>query len=322
MKIHLAPMEGVVDFVLRDILTAQGGIDLCVTEFIRVTDKLHSPPVIYRYAPELKMGSKTRSGTPMYIQFLGGQATPLADNAAQAAALGAYGIDLNFGCPAKTVNRHDGGASLLKSPDRVFKIVEEVRRTVPSHIPVTAKMRLGFDDPSAAFENAQAIEKGGADWVTIHCRTKTDGYRPPAFWEWIPQIKEKIRIPIVANGEIWTLEDFEKCQSICQTERTMIGRGLVANPFLARTIKQKAQPNPETHAVKASSPLHSLLLAFFQACSEDKSPHFAQARTKQWLKALSLRNPQAQEIFENVKTLTQPNEFYRRLEALLEKTSL
>jgi tRNA-dihydrouridine synthase C len=317
IKIHLAPMEGVVDFVLRDLLTAQGGIDICVTEFIRVTEHLHSPPVLYRYAPELKMNSHTRSGTPLFVQFLGGHATPLAENAAQAAELGAYGIDLNFGCPAKTVNRHDGGASLLKTPERIFKIVSEVRKAVPNHIPVTAKMRLGFEDPSHCFDNAQAINDASANWVTIHCRTKTDGYRPPAYWEWVPQIKEKIQIPIVANGEIWTVEDFWRCQEICQTERTMIGRGLVANPLLANQVKVSVA-DKESSATKTNWPeISKLLPQFFSACSDDKSPHFAQARTKQWLKALSLRHPEAIEVFEQTKVHTQPSLFRAHLENLL-----
>lgn len=338
-------MEGVVDFVLRDLLTAQGGIDLCVTEFIRVTDKLHSPPVIYKYAPELHMNSRTKSGTPLFVQFLGGQASPLADNAAQAAGLGAFGIDLNFGCPAKTVNRHDGGASLLKSPDRVFKIVSEVRRSVPKNIPVTAKMRLGFDDPAAAYENAQAINDAGAEWVTIHCRTKTDGYRPPAYWDWIPRIKEKIQIPIVANGEIWTLEDFLRCQEVCNTERTMIGRGIVANPLLAQQIKAYSQGVPtksrgtlinnesvnntvtptnrqasmkeEAAAPKAWAQISPLLPHFFDSCAEDKSPYFAQARTKQWLKALSLRHEEGRELFEKLKVITEPRLFKSTLENLV-----
>ncbi len=338
-KIHLAPMEGVVDFVLRDLLTAQGGIDLCVTEFIRVTDKLHSPPVIYRYAPELHMNSRTRSGVPLFVQFLGGHPSPLADNAAQAAGLGAFGIDLNFGCPAKTVNRHDGGASLLKSPDRVFKIVSEVRKSVPKNIPVTAKMRLGFDDPNASFENAQAINDAGADWVTIHCRTKTDGYRPPAYWDWIPRIKERLQIPVVANGEIWSLEDFLRCQEVCNTERTMIGRGLVANPHLALKIKAHYQKAPAlltdgltdgktdgptdgtNNGVNEWASLSVLLPRFFDSCAEDKSDYFAQARTKQWLKALSLRHHEAKELFEQLKVITQPQLFKSSLENLVSNFS-
>jgi len=314
-ELHLAPMEGVVDFVLRDMLTEIGGIDHCVTEFIRVTDKLHSPPVLQRYAPEMKMGWKTRSGTRIYMQFLGGQAGPLAENAAQAAELGAPGIDLNFGCPAKTVNRHDGGASLLKTPERIFKIVETVRKAVPSEIPVTAKMRLGFDDPSICFENAQAVQAGGAQWLTIHCRTKTDGYKPPAHWEWIPKIKEQVQIPIVANGEIWTVADFWKCYEATQCEKVMIGRGAVAQPFLFREIKESIAKK-ELNGSPRWQQTKSILPKFFEASTQFKSPYFAQARTKQWLKALALQNQEAKPLFEELKIFTNPHEFRTRLENL------
>ncbi len=324
MELHLAPMEGVVDFVLRDVLTGTGGIDQCLTEFIRVTDKLHSPPVIYRYAPELKMGSRTRHGTKMFLQYLGGQAQPLAENAAQGAELGALGIDLNFGCPAKTVNRHDGGASLLKTPDRIFTIVSAVRKAVPAHIPVTAKMRLGFDDPGQCFDNARAVEAAGAAWLTVHCRTKTDGYRPPAYWEWIPKIKEQVRLPIVANGEIWNVNDFWKCYETTGCNQIMIGRGGVAKPFLFRDIKRSIQDrktqslsaNSEAKAEAPWSETSKMLPLFFEACTLDKSPYFAQARTKQWLKSLALQNEQAKPLFDELKRYTNPNEFRTRLENL------
>ncbi len=119
-KLFLAPMEGVTDFVMRDLLTRLGGIDQCVTEFLRVTDTLYPEKVFFENCPELKMGSRTRAGTSVFVQLLGGKADPLAQNALRAVELGALGIDLNFGCPAKTVNRHDGGASLLKSSNRIF----------------------------------------------------------------------------------------------------------------------------------------------------------------------------------------------------------
>ncbi|MGZ3722706.1 MAG: tRNA-dihydrouridine synthase, partial [Bdellovibrionales bacterium] len=106
-------MEGVLDWTLRELLSSIGGVDRMVTEFVRVTDLLLPEHVFYRYCPELKQGGRTLAGTPVLVQLLGGQTGPLAENAARAVELGAPGIDLNFGCPAKTVNRHDGGATLL-----------------------------------------------------------------------------------------------------------------------------------------------------------------------------------------------------------------
>jgi tRNA-dihydrouridine synthase C len=302
-------MEGVVDWVMRDTLTRVGGIDQCTTEFLRVTQYLHSEIVFYRNCPELRMGSKTRWGTPIFLQLLGGQADPMAVNAARAAELGAAGIDLNFGCPAKTVNRHDGGASLLKCPDRVLGIVAAVRKAVPTATPVTVKIRLGFDDPSVCFENALAAQEGGAQALTVHCRTKTDGYKPPAYWEWIPRLKERVKIPIVANGEIWNSADFRRCQEATGADRFMIGRGALANPYLFRQIKDEQEAAaPEWQQVKL------LIPGFFEACEGKINGHFATSRTKQWLKALSMKSPEARQLFDQIKTFKKPPEFRSALE--------
>src|SRR6218665_2462023 len=148
MAILLAPMEGVLDFVLRDILTRVGGIDRCVSEFIRVTNTLLPDRAFIRIVPELLNGGRTFAGTPVRAQLLGSDPNCLAENAAKLAALGPDGIDLNFGCPAKVVNRHGGGAALLEVPELLTQIVGAVRRAVPAHMPVSAKMRLGFNDDS------------------------------------------------------------------------------------------------------------------------------------------------------------------------------
>lgn len=306
-------MEGVVDWVMRDTLTGIGGIDQCVTEFLRVTQYLHSEIVFYRNCPELRTGSKTRSGTPVFLQLLGGQAEPLAINAARAAELGAAGIDLNFGCPAKTVNRHDGGASLLRCPERLLKIISAVRKAVPAEIPVTAKIRLGFDDPSICFENALAAQEAGAQWLTVHCRTKTDGYRPPAYWEWIPKLREKVNIPLVANGEIWNVADFKRCQQVTGAAQFMIGRGALSNPHLFHEIRQDLvdTKGPDWTQTK------TLLPGFYQACEDQVNGYFATSRTKQWLRALSLKDPSARELFDEIKVLKKPTEFRSAMESRL-----
>ena len=109
MTLLLAPMEGLLDFVLRDVLTRVGGVDRCVSEFIRITGTLLPDKVFLRYVPELHNGSRTLAGVPVRAQLLGSDPVCMAENAARLAALGPEGIDLNFGCPAKVVNRHGGG---------------------------------------------------------------------------------------------------------------------------------------------------------------------------------------------------------------------
>ncbi|MDO6805430.1 tRNA-dihydrouridine synthase family protein, partial [Wenyingzhuangia sp. 1_MG-2023] len=107
-------------------------------------------------------------GTPVHIQLLGSDPELMAANAARVAALGAPAIDLNFGCPAKTVNRSQGGAVLLQYTERLYAITRAVRDAVPDHIPVSAKMRLGYTDKTLAVDNAQALASAGIQWLTVH----------------------------------------------------------------------------------------------------------------------------------------------------------
>ncbi len=147
---------------------------------------------------------------PVRVQLLGQPPQWLAENAQTAIELGSPGVDLNFGCPAKTVNKSKGGAVLLKETQTLYDIVKAVRDAVPAEIPVSAKIRLGFEDKSLAIENAIAITEAGASELVVHARTKTEGYKPPAYWDWIAEIKQHTDIPLVANGESWNAEDAKR----------------------------------------------------------------------------------------------------------------
>ena len=139
-------MEGVVDYGVRDVLTRVGGYDRCVTEFVRVNEQPIPEKVFLRYSPELEYGGTTSSGVPVYLQLLGGNYKWMAINANLAQRMEPPGIDLNFGCPSKTVTKSEGGSALLKEPQRVSDIVSAVRDAVDPVIPVTAKIRLGFSN--------------------------------------------------------------------------------------------------------------------------------------------------------------------------------
>lgn len=299
--ISFAPMEGVVDPIMRAIYSRIGGFSRFTTEFVRVTDKLLPAHVFEKYSPELLTKGRTAEGTPVYVQLLGGQAQPIADNAAFVATLGAPGIDLNFGCPAKTVNRHDGGATLLKNPDRLFEIISAVRAAVPKNIPVTAKVRLGFSDKTRVLEIAQAVDAANASSLTVHARTRDEGYRPPAHWEFIAEMKAVVkRVPIIANGDIYTVEDYHRCVKISGCTDVAIGRPAVACPDLALQIRKSVE-GVDYKPLEWSAITRLLLPPFIRMSREAKSDHFALTRLKQWLKFLSGRYPEAAQLFEVVK---------------------
>lgn len=292
-------MEGVVDHLMRELLSGIGGIDLCVTEFIRITNHLYPERVFYRRCPELYRNSQTASGTPVRVQLLGGDPQAIADNAEKVAGLGASAIDLNFGCPAKTVNKSDGGACLLREPHRVNAIVAACRKQVPEHIPVTAKIRLGFDDRSRYLDNALAAYEGGADELTVHARSKADGYRPPAYWEYVAEIKQAIPIRVTANGEIWNREDAKRCLAVTQCDSLMLGRGLLSHPDLARQIK--ADIAGENIAPMKWSELTPLLARFFERTANEYPAKYMGNRLKQWLFYLTRQYPEAKQLFALIK---------------------
>lgn len=232
----LAPMEGVTDAPMRALQGETGAFTFAVSEFLRVHHVVPGRNTFYRHIPELRNGSTTPTGLPVQVQILGGHAGRMAEAAIVACEAGATAVDINFGCPARTVNRHDGGATLLQHPKRIREIVAAARDALPKTIPVSAKLRLGWDSVDSIFENAEMAAEGGATWLTIHARTRAAGYSPPVHWSQIGRVRERLRLPIVANGDIWTIEDFRRCRDVTGCLHFMLGRGALADPHLALRV--------------------------------------------------------------------------------------
>ena len=300
MQLIMAPMEGVIDHHMRDLLTGLGGLDGCVTEFVRVSNSRVLPRrAFHKLCPELNHQGLTRHGVPVKLQLLGGDPQTLADNAAYAASLGAHAIDLNFGCPAKTVNNSNGGASLLQYPELVYQIVAAVRRQVPAEIPVSAKIRLGYHDRSAYLDNAHAVAAAGASELTVHARSKADGYKPPAYWDYIQRIREAVTVPVVANGEIWTVADWRACYKQTGCSAFMLGRGILARPDLALAIRAEIEQRP--YIPMTWQNVSGLLLDYHVNTRHLYPPRFLGNRIKQWLAYLRLTYTEADDLFHAIK---------------------
>lgn len=299
MRLILAPMQGVLDPLVRQLLTAVNQYDLCVTEFVRVVDQRLPNKVFYRLCPELYHQGFTPSGTPVRVQLLGQSPPWLAENAYKAIELGSHGIDLNCGCPSKTVNGSQGGAALLKQPELIYQATRAIRQALPKTQTVSVKVRLGWDNADFAFDIADAVQQGGADEIAIHGRTKADGYRADRInWQKIGEIRQQLAIPVIANGEIWNWQDGQHCQQITGCRDLMIGRGALTIPNLSLVIKH--------HQAKSA---WEEVLRLLRQYAHMQNPHdtgfYHIARIKQWLQYLKKGYPQALELFEQIKRCTQ-----------------
>lgn len=308
----LAPMEGLTDPLMRQILTQiatdlDRPYDWSVSEFIRVTQHVLPNHVFYRFVPELKNNSKTASGTPIHVQLLGSEPELMGENALAACELGALAIDLNFGCPAKTVNNHRGGSVLLDEPTLMRDIISAVRDAVPSHIPVSAKIRLGYTDTSNMDDIKNAIADSGANWLTIHARTKTQGYKPPAYWNKIAGFTE-LPIPVIANGEIWNNEQAHNCMQQSNTSHLMLGRGAVTRPDLIAKVDNE-------EALIGWQALIPHQIAFLQG--DAKNDLVLVGRYKQWLGMLSKGYVEAKALWDLIKRVRDKQTIIDLLQAQL-----
>jgi tRNA-dihydrouridine synthase C len=231
----------------------------------------------------------------------------MARNAERLAGLMPYGIDINFGCPARIVNQHGGGAALLDTPKTVETVVASVRKAVPEEMLVSAKMRRGVADDRRAEDCARAIEAGGAGQLVVHARTKSQGYQPPAYWHRIRDIRNAVCIPVIANGEIWSVEDAQRCVEASGCTDLMLGRGMVANPGLATAIRasgilgDKTGKDPATCLDFRWTHVVGAVVDFWTRHAGMVSVTARAGRLKQWLVFLKRRFPEANAIFERIR---------------------
>lgn len=204
------------------------------------------------------------------------------------------------------MNKSKGGAVLLKDPDHMYEIIKAVRDAVDPCHEVSAKIRLGFDDDSNSQEIVDAVVSAGASSLAIHARTKRDGYNPPAYWEKIPPLIKDKNISVVANGEIWQVEDAMLCQKRSHCQDLMLGRGALAMPDLAKQIKSHAENEHYTPMLWEHVIYHIIHSSMHQ--DESKCEKYFASRTKQWLGYLKRQYPQANALFDEIRRLKAKDE--------------
>ncbi|KKC63424.1 tRNA-dihydrouridine synthase C [Citrobacter amalonaticus] len=310
MRVLLAPMEGVLDSLVRELLTEVNDYDLCITEFVRVVDQLLPAKVFHRLCPELHNNSRTPSGTRVRIQLLGQYPQWLAENAARAVELGSFGVDLNCGCPSKLVNGSGGGATLLKDPELIYRGAKAMREAVPAHLPVTVKVRLGWDNSDRQFEIADAVQQAGASELAVHGRTKEQGYKAEHInWQAIGEIRQRLTIPVIANGEIWDWQSAQDCMAISGCDAVMIGRGALNIPNLSRVVKYNEPRMPWPDVVM-------LLQKYTRLEKQGDTGLYHVARIKQWLGYLRKEYSEATALFQEIRALNNSPDIARAIQTI------
>lgn len=260
----LAPMEGVGDRCFRKAMAAIGGFEEAVTEFLRVPMNAHVKSLAKEYC------AQETDPIPLAAQIMGSDPLLMAAMAHELEKRGAPRIDINCGCPSNTVTGRGAGSSLLKPPNLLHEIAKAVVQAVS--IPVSVKMRSGYEDTSLFKENLIAAQESGIRFLTLHPRTKVEGYGPPANWDLIALAKSLLRIPIVGNGDILNTHDALKMLQHTQCDALMIGRGSVINPFIFHEIKSHFSKTPFT-------PLWEQLFHYFTVYTNE-IPQSMPTRTK------------------------------------------
>ena len=227
-RVLQSPLSGVTDLVFRRLVRRYAPDSMMYTEMVNATG-LH-------YVKELpKIMEIDESERPISIQLFDCRPDFLAEAAVMAVAEGADTVDINMGCPVNKITKNGGGSSLLRQPEIAEEIVRSVVKAVD--VPVTVKTRIGWSDKEITIlDFAKRMENAGAQMITVHGRTRAQGYNGAAKWEWIRKVKEILSITVIGNGDIFTVEAAVRCLEETGADGVMCSRGTLGYPFLVGEV--------------------------------------------------------------------------------------
>ncbi|VXD15124.1 putative tRNA-dihydrouridine synthase 1 [Planktothrix serta PCC 8927] len=227
-RVLQSPLSGVTDLVFRRLVRRYAPDSMMYTEMVHASEVCH----VQRRPKMMEIDPNER---PISIQLFDCRPNFLADAAQKAVQEGADTIDINMGCPVNKITKNGGGSSLLRQPEIAETIVRSVVEAVD--VPVTVKTRIGWSDEEITIlDFARRMQDAGAKMITIHARTRAQGYNGQAKWDWIRQVKEQLRIPVIANGDIFSVETAIQCLQQTGADGVMCSRGTLGYPFLVGEI--------------------------------------------------------------------------------------
>ena len=226
-SVFLAPMAGVTDLPFR-VICRKFGAGAVYSEMVS------SKAMHYNDRKTMELLTTIDDEAPLAVQIFGHEPDIMAESVPKALSTGAKFLDINMGCPAPKVVKSGDGSALLTDIDLIGRIVRAVKDVSP--VPVTCKIRIGFDDIADVGEIARVIEANGADAICIHPRTRQMYYSGNALWEYIAMVKQAVAIPVIGNGDIRCGADAIRMKNMTGCDAVMIGRGARGNPFIFREV--------------------------------------------------------------------------------------
>lgn len=263
-KLYLAPMAGMTDWPMR-VLCYRMGADYACSEMVSAMGLMYAKPDNETYRMLLKVHPEEKNTA---CQLFGSDEYAMGEAAAKMTELNRFAsLDVNMGCPARKVVGGGDGSALLLDPPKAARIMEAVKRN--TYLPVTLKTRLGFDETSMnALALGEAAQDLGFAWMTVHGRTRRQQYSGKADYAAIGELKARLRIPVIANGDVFEPEDAPHILRETGADGVMIGRGAMGNPWLFRTARQALAgetPTPETLSERLETAmLHAEWMADFK----------------------------------------------------------
>lgn len=250
-NVFLAPMAGITDYPFRKLVASKGIANL-YSEMVAINAISRKNPKTYRIA------DVRNESYPVVVQLVGNDAELFAEAAKLVADLGAYSLDINMGCPVKKIVANESGSALMRDLPRAAKIIETVVKATP--LKVSVKFRKGWDNSSVnAVEFAKMCEDSGASYITVHGRTRAQGYSGSADWDIIRRVKDAVKIPVIGNGDVISVQTAQDMLKQTNADGVMVARGALGNPWLPGQIHDFINKGLHPHAISIAEIKEALL---------------------------------------------------------------